>query len=127
MGARQSGVSYADVVQSNTEVVVRSQAQSQVGTTRTQPVVMADVQASQTATMQLDALEAQVNTLSASFQVLLTRLDSMTSAINSVGQAVDAVAARMPVSHLALSPSNLTGADSHDMVLESPKLMHDSH
>ena len=41
-GICQSGVSYADVVQSNTEVVVQSQAQSQIGTTNTQPVVLAD-------------------------------------------------------------------------------------
>ena len=51
----------------------------------------------------------------------------MTSAITSVGQAVDVIAARMPVSPQAVPLSNLTGSDSHGMVLESPTLTYTSH
>ena len=127
-GARQSGVSYANAVQSNTGITVQSQAQPQLGTTKIQPVVLAENYANQiTTASRLDALESQVNTLSTSFQILLTRLDGMTSAITSVGQAVDAIAARMPVTPQAVPLSNLTGTDSHGMVVESPILTYASH
>jgi hypothetical protein len=59
--------------------------------------------------------------------MLLTCLDGMTSAITSVGQAVDAIAARMPVSPQTVPLSNLTGSASHGMILESPTLAYVSH
>jgi hypothetical protein len=121
LGVRRAGVSYAAAARPQSDMTTPLSSQPQVDPShanppRTSPHVLSA--ANQTNTARLDALEAQIVTLSGYFQVFLGKFDDVARAVTGIGQTVEMIARHVcvpsqvePVEDFGTNGLQVTGAE----------------